>query len=90
MVLNPHDDFSLRVIAPRLDKKPGARALFLSHIARYQRESSDLSLEDLIKNIIREMTIKKNDASEWLALVEPFQTGSADRQLPHFLDTFRS
>jgi Superfamily I DNA and RNA helicases len=86
MVLNPHDDLSFRAIAPHIDKQSDSRAMFLSLVDRYQRESSTVSLETLIKNIVREMKIKEKDRSEWLALVEPFQDGSADQQLPHFLE----
>ena len=32
------------------------------------------------------MKIKEKDGFEWLTLVEPFQDGSADQQIPHFLE----
>ena len=86
MVLNPHDDLSFRAIAPHIDKQSDSRTMFLSLIDRYQRESSFVSLGTLIKNIVQEMKIKEKDRSEWLTLVEPFQDGSADQQLPHFLE----
>jgi DNA helicase II / ATP-dependent DNA helicase PcrA len=82
MVLNPHDDLSLRAIAPHIDK----HTMFLSLVDRYQRESSFVSLGTLIKNIVQEMKIKEKERSEWLTLVEPFQDGSAYQQLPHFLE----
>ncbi|WAC08251.1 MAG: ATP-dependent helicase [Thermodesulfobacteriota bacterium] len=86
MVLNPHDDLSFRAIAPHLDKQPDFRTVFLSLIDRYQRESSFVSLGTLIKNIVREMKIKEKERFEWLTLVDPFQNGRADQQLPHFLE----
>ena len=87
MVLNPHDDLSFRAIAPHIeDKQSDSRAMFLSRIDRYQRESSTVSLGTLIKNIVQEMKIKEKDRSEWLTLVEAFPDGSADQQLPHFLE----
>jgi len=86
VVLNPHDDLSFRAIAPHIDKHSDSHAMFLSLIARYQREISTVSLEALIKNIVQEMKIKEKDRFEWLTLVEPFQDGSADKQLPHFLE----
>jgi DNA helicase II / ATP-dependent DNA helicase PcrA len=86
MVLNPHDDLSLRAIAPHTDKQSDSHTMFLSLIDQYQRESGFISLGTLIKNIVQEMQIKEKDRSEWLTLVEPFQDGSADQQLPHFLE----
>jgi len=86
MLLNPHDDLSLLAIAPHADKQSDSHTMFLSLIDRYQRESSFVSLGTLIKNIVREMKIKEKDRSEWLTLVEPFQDGNADQQLPHFLE----
>ncbi|HJX31648.1 MAG TPA: ATP-dependent helicase [Thermodesulfobacteriota bacterium] len=86
MLLNPHDELSFRAIAPHIDKHCDSRAMFLSLIDRYQRESSFVSLGTLIKNIVQEMKIKEKDRSEWLTLVEAFQDGRADQQLPHFLE----
>ena len=86
MVLNPHDDLSFRAIAPHIDKQYDSHTMFHLLIDRYQKESSFLSLEALIKNIVQDLKIKEKDGSEWLTLVEPFQDGSADQQLPHFLE----
>jgi DNA helicase II / ATP-dependent DNA helicase PcrA len=86
MVLNPHDDLAFQAIAPQMDNHSGSLTLFLSLIDQYQRESRAVSLGMLIKNIAQEMKIKEKDRSKWLTLVEPFQDGSADQQLPHFLE----
>lgn len=86
MLLNPHDDLSFQAIAPDIDKQFDSRALFLAWIDRCRSESSHISLERLLKNIVHEMKIKEKDTSEWLALVEPFRDGNALQQLPCFLE----
>ncbi|HPD60325.1 MAG TPA: UvrD-helicase domain-containing protein, partial [Thermodesulfobacteriota bacterium] len=86
LVLNPHDDLSLRVIAPHQNEQSNVHTMLRARINRYQKKSSSVSLGALIKNIAQELKIKDKDRSAWLTLVEPFQDGRADQQLPHFLE----
>ena len=69
VLLNPHDDLSFRAIAPYIENKQSdSRTVFLALIDRYQRESSTLSLEALIKNIVLENEDKRKG---WVRMAHP-------------------
>ena len=91
MVLNPHDNLSFRTILPMIGKRFDTKEMFLSLVEQFQKESLSVSLEQLIKNILRELELKERikdkGFSEWLTLAEPFREGPASTQIPQFLVT---
>jgi DNA helicase-2/ATP-dependent DNA helicase PcrA len=70
----------------------GSVSRLTSFLQRFQEESQSTNLEQLVKNICRELKLEdpiKNDSHyQWSILIEPFLEGPAYQQIPRFLEDF--